>query len=252
MFAKIFGQIFDSSIAEDYNCRRMFMDMLVLADSDGVIDMTHEAISRRTNVPIDQVRTYIDQLQLPDPSSRSKVESGKRLVPIDEERGWGWKIVNYRHYRGIRDEEARRSYFREAKRVQRKREKKSNVKDSKVDTGGSCQIIPSTSSSLGEGVKGKGRNKCTQLEAEEFCQSIGLPKTDGEAMFHKWEGNGWSLGTGKVRDWKSVIRQWKASGFLPSQKNVRNGSTTPDKPVPYQPDADGYCYDSLGKKFKMV
>ena len=45
MFAKVFGQIFDSSIAEDYNCRRMFMDLLVLADSTGAVDMTPEAIS---------------------------------------------------------------------------------------------------------------------------------------------------------------------------------------------------------------
>jgi hypothetical protein len=51
VFAKIFGQIFDSSIAEDYNCRRMFMDLLVLADSDGVVDMTQEAIARRA-VPL--------------------------------------------------------------------------------------------------------------------------------------------------------------------------------------------------------
>src|SRR6266487_6185793 len=99
MFAKVFGQIFDSSIAEDYNCRRMFMDLLVLADSDGVVDMTAEAISRRTNVPIEEVTKYIADLQQPDPMSRSKMEEGKRIVAIDSKRGWGWKIVNYRHYR---------------------------------------------------------------------------------------------------------------------------------------------------------
>lgn len=147
MFAKVFGQIFDSSIARDYNCRRMFMDLLVLADSDGVVDMTFDAISRRTNVPLDEVKKYIDELCQPDPESRSKVDEGKRLVPIDGARGWGWQIVNYRHYRQIRDEEARRSYFRDQKRKQRRAAKKKNVQDTSVDTGGRCQIVPSASAS---------------------------------------------------------------------------------------------------------
>jgi hypothetical protein len=40
-------------------------------------------------------------------------------VPIDSHRSWGWQIVNYEHYRNLRDEEARRAYFRDAKREQR-------------------------------------------------------------------------------------------------------------------------------------
>jgi len=124
MFAKVFGQIFDSSIAEDYNCRRMFMDLLVLADPTGAVDMTHEAISRRTNVPIDECRKYIEQLCQPDPASRSRLEEGKRLVPLDKNRDWGWRIVNYGHYRKLKDEESRRSYFRDQQRAYRAKKKK--------------------------------------------------------------------------------------------------------------------------------
>lgn len=203
MFAKVFGQIFDSSIAEDYNCRRMFIDLLVLADSDGVVDMTQEAISRRTNVPIEQVCKYIDQLQQPDLLSRSKKENGRRLIAIDPERGWGWQVVNYRHYRQIRDEEARRSYFRDAKRKQRKK----SVKDLMVDTGGDCQIVPSASAS-------KSASACTQKEVEDFCESLSLPRSDGEAMFLHWQ----EKGPAKVKDWKATIRKWKSFGYLPSQK----------------------------------
>lgn len=129
MFAKVFGQIFDSSIAEDYNCRRMFMDLLVLADSEGVVDMTHEAIARRTNVPEAEVRKYIGDLSQPDSKSRSKLHDGKRIVPLDPNRDWGWIIVNYQHYREIRDEEARRTYFRDYQRDRRKKERLKTVKD---------------------------------------------------------------------------------------------------------------------------
>lgn len=124
------------------------MDLLVLADSDGVIDMTLDAISRRTNVPIEEVQKYISELQQPDPLSRSKLKEGKRIVPIDSQREWGWQIVNYGHYRKIRDEEARRSYFRDAKRKQRKGVK--NVKDKVVDEGGQRLTSASPSSSTSE------------------------------------------------------------------------------------------------------
>ena len=119
VFAKIFAQIFDSSISADYMVRHIFMDLLVLADRDGVVDMTIDAISRRTNVPEEMVARAIAELCRPDIKSRSHEEEGCRLVPIDSHRDWGWQIVNYEHYRNIKDEEARRTYFRDKKRQQR-------------------------------------------------------------------------------------------------------------------------------------
>jgi hypothetical protein len=122
VFAKIFSQIFDSSISSDYIVRHTFMDLLVLADRDGVVDMTTDAIARRTNVPEEMIVHAIAKLAAPDAQSRSHEEDGCRLVPIDSHRSWGWQIVNYEHYRNLRDEEARRAYFRDAKREQRSKE----------------------------------------------------------------------------------------------------------------------------------
>jgi hypothetical protein len=119
MFVKVFDQIFDSSIVEDYSIRHVFMDLLVLADRHGEIDMTAEAIARRTNVPLSKVKDAIEKLAAPDATSRTPDEEGRRLVLLDDHRDWGWRIVNYERYRDIRDEEARRAYFREYKRKQR-------------------------------------------------------------------------------------------------------------------------------------
>ena len=119
VFAKIFSQIFDSSISADYMVRHIFMDLLVLADRDGVVDMTTDAISRRTNIPEHIVIDAIRELCKPDIKSRSHEEDGCRLVAVDSHRDWGWQIVNYEHYRNIKDEEARRTYFRDKKREQR-------------------------------------------------------------------------------------------------------------------------------------
>lgn len=128
MFAKIFGQIFDSSIAEDYKVRHVFEDLLKLADQDGVVDMTVEAVARRTNVPLEEVRHGIEELMKPDPISRSKEYGGRRLILIDPERNWGWEIVNYKKYRDIQNEESRRAAFRDAKRKEREKKKEQEAK----------------------------------------------------------------------------------------------------------------------------
>ena len=120
MYAKVFSQIFDSSIAENYRVRHVFEDLLKLCDRKGVVDMTIEAVARRTNVPIEEVRAGIDELMRPDAKSRSRDNDGRRLVPIDPERGWGWVIVSYERYRSIQDSEMLRDNWRryQAKRRQ--------------------------------------------------------------------------------------------------------------------------------------
>lgn len=62
------------------------------------------------------------------------------------------------------------------------------------------------------------KGTCTLDEAKAFAKELGLPESDGESCFHKWEGNGWKNGSNRVKDWKATIRSWKTAGYLPSQK----------------------------------
>lgn len=112
MYGKIFTQIFDSSIREKPEVRFTFMDMLVLADIDGVVDMTHEAIAARTNRPLELIRETISDLEGPDPKSRTPDHQGKRIVRLDNHRDWGWMIVNYDRFRRTASEEQRREKTR--------------------------------------------------------------------------------------------------------------------------------------------
>ena len=68
------------------------------------------------------------------------------------------------------------------------------------------------------------KGTCTVDEAKAFAVEIGMPASDGESCFHKWEGNGWKNGTNKVKDWRATMRSWKSAGYLPSQKNQGQGS----------------------------
>jgi uncharacterized protein YdaU (DUF1376 family) len=68
---------------------------------------------------------------------------------------------------------------------------------------------------------------CTLDEAISFAVELGLPASDGEACFHKWEGNGWTNGGKKIKDWKATIRSWNAAGYLPSQKGPSTNQGQP-------------------------
>lgn len=114
MYAKVFASLWDGTLAEPYSRWAVFVFMLAHADADGNLDMTLEAIARRSCVPLEEVRTAIGHLEAPDPASRSPEEEGRRLVRIDSHREWGWHIVNYPKYRGLRDLDERRRQTREA------------------------------------------------------------------------------------------------------------------------------------------
>lgn len=157
MYAKIFQQIYDSSIAEDPKVRFTFMDLIVLADSDGVVDMTHEAISRRTNVPIEWVRSSIEALEKPDPKSRTPNEAGARIVRMDDHRDWGWIIVNFDRFRKVATDEQRREKTK--LRVQRHREKNITPCSDNSVTPCNADVTPpyASASASDQGKRGAGK-----------------------------------------------------------------------------------------------
>jgi len=100
------------------------MDLIVLADPDGVVDMTHEALARITNVPMERIKAAITKLETPDLKSRTPDYEGIRLKRLDDHRDWGWLIVNYARFRGTATEEKRREQTRD--RVRKFREKQTS------------------------------------------------------------------------------------------------------------------------------
>lgn len=82
-----------------------------------------------------------------------------------------------------------------------------------------------------------GKSNCTTKKKEKpsiddvraFCKELGLPESDGDATFWKWEGNGWINGNKPIKDWKATIRSWKSAGHLPIQKS-NNRFTSQNQP----------------------
>lgn len=239
LYAKIFEQIYDSSIAENPRVRFVFMDLLVLANSDGVVDITHEAIARRTNVPLDWVKEAIAVLEGPDPKSRTPDENGARIVRLDGHRDWGWIITNYHVFRDIATEDARRQKTKE--RVRRHREKRSasgnapvtlcnavenSVVDSERLTSCNARVTPPyaspspSSSALPEGGLGE---TIPTLEDVRLYADISAVTADTALRFfnHHQNESLWLNRFGRLIDWRHKLVNWQ----LEDRANPRvNGS----------------------------
>lgn len=115
MYAKVFSQMYDGSLCTQgpWEALVTFQQFLVLADQEGVVDMTASAIARRTTIPLEIIERGIACLLLPDKQSRTPAEDGRRLLPLSAGRDWGWVVVNYVHYRQLKREADRREYHRD-------------------------------------------------------------------------------------------------------------------------------------------
>jgi len=140
VYGKLFEQMFDGTLATKgpWQALVTFQQLIILADKNGDVDMTPEAISRRTTIPLDIITHGLVALEQPDKDSRSPALEGRRIVRLSDEREWGWNIVNYAKYRAIRSQEERREYMR---LYQRKRREAVKVDVNKSTSGKQSQPI---------------------------------------------------------------------------------------------------------------
>lgn len=113
MYGKIFDSIYDGTLRANWQALVTFQQLIILADKDGVVDMTPHAIHGRTGIPLDIIETGLKYLSEPDPYSRSNVEEGRRLVLLDAHRPWGWRLVNHAYYSKLRSIEEKREADRQ-------------------------------------------------------------------------------------------------------------------------------------------
>lgn len=145
MYAQVSKQILGSSITEDWIARHLFIDLFLICDEDGVVDMTPQAIARRTNMPLELVVEKLEWLCQPDPQSRAQTEGGRRLVLLDEHRDWGWRIVNHDLYRKRHRGHDKRVADRERiaeKRRQAKAERERSQTDSRAAPAPTASVQP--------------------------------------------------------------------------------------------------------------
>lgn len=126
MFGKVFASMYDGSLYGQWEAIVTFQQMIVLADSEGFVDITPQAMAARTSIPLEIIQRGIELLSQPDQYSRTPDCDGKRIELVDDNRPWGWRIVNYVKYCRIVSAEEKREADRVRVAAKRAAERKAN------------------------------------------------------------------------------------------------------------------------------
>lgn len=92
-------------------------------------------------------------------------------------------------------------------------------------------LLPGIQQTLDDQAKEEGRPKgmppLSEVRTEVRRQA--LAESDAEYIYDRWLGNGFKTGKHSVKDWRAVIRTWKACQWFPSQKTVNFPSLSKDE-----------------------
>lgn len=228
--------------------------VLSMADWRGAIDATPQYISSVTGLAVEDVKGCMRRFCEPDPGSRSRVEQGARLVLVDPERDWGWRVVNIQLYR---DKASGRDQIADGRNADKVRRYRDRHRPTPADTGRHPETPTQTQTEtktqtreeppLGtKGVQGEmraaraptARRLPEDFELSESRRLIAkTEKADPEREFAKFCDH-WRAASGanaRKHDWDAAWRNWcrKASEFKP------RGFASSDEPnLKWRPGAE--------------
>jgi hypothetical protein len=126
-YVKLYESIKTGTLAAEGGFAFVLWPLFMMeADWDGVVEV-HPGVmavrwtgsGRCGKIAEEQVRAACTYWEQPDPSSRSPIEEGRRIIRLHEHRDWGWRIVNWVEYRDAEGIEKRRAADRDRKRMVR-------------------------------------------------------------------------------------------------------------------------------------
>lgn len=218
-------QILDSSVWEEPLAVRVLWVTILLVASEpgrrGTVDMTLRLLAARAAMSPEEAKSALEILMAPDPQSRTHEHEGRRLLPLDPDRSWGWRVANWDAY-----EEAREAAFHSV-RQQRYRDRHSPsrtvTEPSQEDALPSRHVTESHALSLADPEKEK--------EKENIYRGAPAPKTprflppsieevraevqtkgfhfSAERFWAHYESNGWMVGKNKMKSWKACCITWE-------------------------------------------
>ena len=157
-YGKIFEDIFCSTLMDfGGDTAYVFMAMVVLSDSSGIIKHTANSLARLICKPAEVVEEAIRNLEAPDQASNMKGHEGRRIVPLcelnkDETRGW--LVVNKVAYRSRASKEDKQKADRE--RIAEKRKRINDVASSREVSHGVADVAHADAYANTDAVKKKG------------------------------------------------------------------------------------------------
>jgi hypothetical protein len=123
MYVKLFTSIYQGTLRGNSHGLLVFTNLLAHCDCNGEVDVHPRAIAEEVGLSVDDVKSALVELESSDPDSRSPENDGRRIIPMDESRNWGWIVTNYAKYRKIRNEDDRKEQNRESQKRWREKNK---------------------------------------------------------------------------------------------------------------------------------
>lgn len=186
----------------DWQAIITMQQLIVLATPEGVIDMTPQAISGRTSIPLEIIEAGLASLLSDDPLSRTEDMQGKRIVLLDAHRDWGYRLVNHEKYRNIVSIEQQR----EANRVrqQRHRERAERENQEEIPPENHQKDVKTTENQK------KGASRMQTPTFEEVAEYEQEREVFGHAQkfYDFYTSNGWKVGRNPMKDWRAAFRNW--------------------------------------------
>jgi hypothetical protein len=112
MFGKVFSSLWTGSMfGAGPVVFAVWAYAISCCDAQGVVELNPKLLAAILGCDIEDIVTAITYLCSPDKQSRTDTEDGKRLVKIGS---FAYYLVNYKHYRAVKDEEDRKEQVRTA------------------------------------------------------------------------------------------------------------------------------------------
>lgn len=207
MYAKIFASMWDGTLGSRWEAWTTFVYLLANCDRDGFLEIHPVQIAARSGLPLEVVELGLAILEAPDPESRSPEHEGRRIERIDEHRRWGWRILNHKKYRDIKNLEEVRADQRA--RQARSRANRRRAAEAVTVTAGHAvtrdTVTPCDSSHLS-------RHTDTDAETEE-SKDAAEPREDFSGLRLIAQGD--ALGPPGEVDAREMVRALAASKTLP-------------------------------------
>lgn len=124
MYAKIFASLYQGTLRGHSHGLLVFTNLLAHCDAAGFADIHPRAIAEETGLTIQQVMGAIEYLEQPEIDFCLDAFDKHKIVKADDNRSWGWRVINHQKYRQMRNEENRRNQNKVAQK--RFRERKNN------------------------------------------------------------------------------------------------------------------------------
>jgi hypothetical protein len=252
IYVPIFDSFFESSIMQEALAVRFVMLALIRLAwrprSNGIVDVDLRLFAASINVPVADVESAIRRLMEPDEHSGSKLEEGRRILPLDPERPMrGWRVVNWLQYKKlltkandkVRKANERAGHFGQNGHVTHDTIRYETKLDEKNTKRERERFAPPT-----------------LAEAKSFFESEHLTG-NAEAFFYHFEANGWVSGRTKLRSWKAAAHKWSSreSDYAAPQepRMKREPRTMPSGdvrlPTGGYAAADGSWFDYRGERY---